>query len=253
MFHESYDTASTCLTLVACLNEIEDWSAAHPRHLPVMVLIEIKADSFAQAATAAGVTTPQGGVPDEFAAGLLDDLDAEIRSAVPAKGLMTPDDARGSHPTLDAMVKADDWPTLDGSRGKLLFALDNENELRTIYRQASPTLKGRAMFTSSQPGAPDAAFMNTHSPGKGPEVRQLAKAGYLVRARADGDTQEARSGDTTHRDEVLRNGATYVSTDYFRPDPRFGTGYVVRLPRGVVARCNPVSAPPDCSAAQLTE
>ena len=25
-----------------------------------------------------------------------------------------------------------------------------------------------------------------------------------------------------------------------------GTGYVVELPGGVVARCNPVTAPPDC-------
>jgi hypothetical protein len=29
-------------------------------------------------------------------------------------------------------------------------------------------------------------------------------------------------------------------------DETLGTGYLVELPGGVVARCNPVTAPPDC-------
>ena len=36
-----------------------------------------------------------------------------------------------------------------------------------------------------------------------------------------------------------------MSTDYEVPDPRFGP-YVVRIPGGTPARCNPVTAPPSC-------
>jgi urease beta subunit len=73
-----------------------------------------------------------------------------------------------------------------------------------------------------------------------------------VRTRADADTVEARSGDTTRRDAALGSGAHFVSTDYVFPDERFGTGYVVDLPGDTAARCNPVSAPRRCERADLS-
>ena len=51
-------------------------------------------------------------------------------------------------------------------------------------------------------------------------------AGYVVRTRADADTVEARSGDTTPRDAALASGAQWVSTDYPVPDPDFGSYFV---------------------------
>ena len=49
----------------------------------------------------------------------------------------------------------------------------------------------------------------------------------------------------SNADAVLRalaSGAQCVSTDFPDPDPRF-SDYAVKLPGGVVARANPVSAP----------
>ena len=76
-------------------------------------------------------------------------------------------------------------------------------------------------------------------------------AGYLVRTRADADTKESRFNDTRRREAALASGAQYVSTDYLWPDPRFPGGYQVRLPGGVVARCNPVRRPDGCPAGDL--
>jgi len=67
----------------------------------------------------------------------------------------------------------------------------------------------------------------------------------LVRTRADADTVQARTDDTTMRQAALTGGAQFVSTDYEVPDPRFGP-YVVKIPGGTPARCNPVTAPPAC-------
>src|SRR5690606_41932810 len=75
--------------------------------------------------------------------------------------------------------------------------------------------------------------------------------GFLVRTRADADTREARSGDTTRRDAALASGAHFVSTDYVWPDERLGTGYVVDLPGDGAARGNPISATPRCARADL--
>ncbi len=77
--------------------------------------------------------------------------------------------------------------------------------------------------------------------------------GYLVRTRADADTEQARTGDTTMRDAAFASGAQYVSTDYEVPDRLFGTGYVADLPGDGAARCNPVNAPPGCDRLVLEE
>ncbi len=37
-----FDFRVTCQTLVACLTEIRDWSRAHPRHVPILVMLELK-------------------------------------------------------------------------------------------------------------------------------------------------------------------------------------------------------------------
>ena len=67
-----------------------------------------------------------------------------------------------------------------------------------------------------------------------------------VRTRADADTVEARASDTTRRDAAFASGAQIVSTDFERVDPRWPT-YVVALPGGGEARCNPISAPKGCA------
>ena len=79
------------------------------------------------------------------------------------------------------------------------------------------------------------------------QIQQLVADGYLVRTRADGDTVQARSGDTTQRDAALASGAQFVSSDFPEPTSEFGTAYQVVLPGGASpARCNPVRMPAGC-------
>ena len=101
------------------------------------------------------------------------------------------------------------------------------------------------LFTNAAPGQPDAAFTEENS-GTPEEIDALVKKGYLVRARSDADTDNGRTGDTHRRDELLRSGAQFISTDYPASEPSKWTGYRVALPGGLVARCNPVSAPKGC-------
>ncbi len=233
------DVASTCVTLVGCLQAVKSWSDTNPAHLPLMILIEAKDDpppdidfDFVQ--------------PIPFGPAELDAVDAEIRSVFSEDALLTPDDVRGSRPTLEEAVLRDGWPTLREARGKVLFALDNGGSKRADYIAGHPSLAGRVLFTDSAPGTPEAAFAKRNdSIGDGPLIADLVRAGYIVRTRADADTIEARNGDTTRRDAALASGAQFVSTDYRELGP-FGTNYMVELPGGIVARCNPVSGPRGC-------
>ena len=244
VFHiQEIDFESTCSTLIECLETIRDWSAQHRRHLPLVVMIEAKDDAIIDPLNLGFV------VPLPFDGAAFDALDAEIRSVFPPRKLITPDDVRGTHPTLEEAVLNDGWPTLREARGKVMFLLDNEGK-QSIYTAGHPNLEGRVLFTNADPGDPDAAFVKRNDPIGDTDIPTLVQAGYLVRTRADADTVQSRENDPTQRDAALASGAQYVSTDYPVPNLDF-SDYFVEIPGGEIARCNPLNAPVACTDAAL--
>jgi len=235
---QEIDFESTCYSFVSCLTEIKAWSDANPGHLPIMVLVEAKDEE---------IPDPGLGfvVPLPFGADALNRIDEEIRSVFPPEQLLVPDDVRGDFATLEVAVLTQGWPRLSEARGRIMFALDNGGDKRDTYIAGHSSLAGRVLFTDSPPGTPEAAFMKRNDPlGNPDEIESLVEQGYMVRTRADADTVQARSGDTTQREAALASGAHFISTDYPVPDPRF-TDYQVRLTGDGIARCNPVS-PGNC-------
>jgi len=255
MHTQDFDYGTTCSTLVACLGEISEWSAANPNHVPIMIMIETKEQSVPDAAAAEGleltVDLPWA-QPIAITAELLGALDAEIRSVFSPEQIIEPDDVRGDAATLDEAVTTDGWPTLEASRGQVLFLLNNGGATRDMYVVDTPNLEGRPMFTNAPLGEPDAAFVRFDDPTD-PALDEAALAGYLIRTRTDEPTVDARNNDTARRDAALASGAHFLSTDYYLPSGFFGSTYVVKLPGDAVARCNPVTAPPSCNDADLTE
>jgi hypothetical protein len=250
---QDIDYRTTCQTFKGCLSVIKRWSDGHPLHLPVMVLVEAKDDPLVLP-----ISTPwPPATPVPFGSSALDQIDAEIRAVFHARDLMTPDNVRGGRTTLEEAVLKDGWPTLNELRGRLFFALDNTDQKRTDYISGSPSLAGRVMFTNSEPGTPEAAFIERNDPvADYASIRKLVRKGYLVRTRADADTVEARLGVTVRRDAALASGAQFVSTDY--PEP--GTTTLPPPAPGLLpykvdisgpGRCNPVSAPPGCDSRKL--
>ena len=131
-----------------------------------------------------------------------------------------------------------------------MFALDNGGDTRDRYIAGHPSLAGRVMFTDSAPGTPEAAFIKQNNPSDFTAIQELVQQGYMVRTRADADTEQARTGDTTRRDAAFESGAHFISTDYPVPDMRF-SDYQVKIPGDNIARCNPVNAGTDCSDSRL--
>jgi hypothetical protein len=242
---QDVDYASSCLSLIACLEQVKGWSDANPSHVPIAILLELKDDELE-------FGDFEFTKPKPWTAAAMDTLDAEIRSVFSEDDMITPDDIRGSHTTLEEAVLADGWPTLGESRGQVLFLMDNEGGYRTKYLTGHPTLEDRVLFTNGNPGQPDAAFVKRNDPADA-SIPGLVTDGYLVRTRSDGDTAEARSGDTTHREQALASGAQWVSTDYPVPGMAYGfeSDYFAEIPGGFVARCNPVNAPQTCDSAVL--
>jgi hypothetical protein len=240
MHVQDVDYRSTCQPLTACLEQVRQWSRAHPDHVPIFILIETKQGK------------PRGELhmtePEPFTSGTFDALDAEIRSVFAADEMITPDDVRGHYSTLNEAVLAGNWPSLASSRGKVVFLMD-QHSVGPVYLAGHPSLRGRVIFTNSTPGQPDAAFIERNE-GPASEIAELVRKGYLIRARTDSDTKEARTNDTTVRDAMIASGAQLLSTDYPVNEPaRWSGNFVVTLPGKAVARCNPINAPTGCNGA----
>ncbi len=229
-----FDPISTCDLFTECLTEIHDWSQDHPDHVPLGILVEVKVSA------------------EDFGTTGIDQIDEDVRSVFAEGEVITPDDVRGDAATLAAAVPAG-WPALAEARGQVMFAMDNEDDIRDLYTDGRPSLEGRMLFTSSAEGRPDAAFIKRNDPvADRAEIQRLVDAGYIIRTRADSDLLLAQNGDTTGRRAAFASGAQWVSTDYPATEPPApNSGYTVAFPDGTFARCNPVNAPDTCDDAAV--
>ncbi|MBM3672151.1 MAG: hypothetical protein FJW86_08245 [Actinobacteria bacterium] len=231
------DDRSNCTPLATCLGELEEWSDAHPGHLPIFVLIEAKDPSF--------LFDP---VRDEWDLRAFDRLDTVIRSAMGPDNLVTPDDVRGDALTLRNAVVHRGWPRLEDVRGKFVFVL-NRIALRRLYVVGHPSLEGRPMFVPAYENAPSAAFIEHDQPSRS-AIGDLVDKGFIVRTRADADGREVEAEDYRRSRAAIESGAQIVSTDYLVPDLSISE-YQVVLPNDRPMRCNPLNAPTRCRSSDI--
>jgi hypothetical protein len=232
---QDIDYRSNCQPFTDCLTQIRTWSKAHPGHLPLFILVENKDDR------------PRGDymvTPEPLTIETFRRLDAEVRSVFQPSEMITPDDVRGTHKTLEEAILTAGWPTLESARGKVVFLLD-QRRVGPLYTQGHPSLEGRVFFTNSQPGTPDAAFIEANDSASDPNlVAGLVRKGYLVRTMTDPGPAGVRANDTKRRDASISSGAQILSTDYPFQEPA-SSGYFVAVEDGTV-HCNPVLKPANC-------
>lgn len=239
------DYRTTCPTLVACLSEIRTWSQAHPDHAPMFIMLNTK-DTPASWEGATRVAP--------FDEGAWDALDAEVLSVFPKEALITPADVQGSYATIRDAVLADAWPTLGEARGRVMFGILAGRDSTAPYRlgpKGAGGIQARPMFVRAVSTDDDAAWLMWDDPIANMQAIQSAVSdGFLVRTRTEQDTVEARSGDTVKREAAFASGGQFISTDYYKPNPKFGD-YAVAMPGGAVARCNPLRVPEACGEAAV--
>ncbi|KAF2090678.1 hypothetical protein K490DRAFT_62002 [Saccharata proteae CBS 121410] len=245
------DVLSTCYTFRDCLEQVKAWSDAHPRHVPIPIDIEFKTND--EKLEALGGAKAEKWDEESLAA-----LDEEIRSVFAEDRLVTPDFVRTDGLSLEESVLLMGWPTLEESRGMVMFYMDNDDgDIRDAYRSGGRNnLEGRVLFTNSDEGEDDAAFLKRNDPTGDnlEEIRELVRKGYFVRTRADVPIETVeKENNTVMRDLAWESGAQIVSTDFPAVGMacRYDTDYAVLMPGGGVARCNPINAPDGCKDDEL--
>jgi hypothetical protein len=230
------DFRSHCLTFQNCLREVKRWSDAHPEHVPIIITINPK-DS--------GLDEPGFAKVLPFTPNVLDSLDQEILSVFSFEELITPDFVQGQNKSLREAVTTVGWPSLESSKGKVLFVLDAGSSITEMYLQKS--LKGRPMFPNVDEENPNAAFFIMNDPKTdGKEITRRVEAGFMVRTRADADTREARTGDFSRMEAAIKSGAQLISTDYYLSKLSPTGKFQVAFENDKYEACNPLIAPINC-------
>lgn len=233
VFHlPGIDPETTCLSLADCLAEICVWSASNPDHVPALIWMEPKDDLDAFV---------EGYQPFAGATAALED---EILAFFPRERIYAPDDWKRGEADLGAATAALGPPVFGDVRGKVLFALLDSSEHRATYLAERPDLTGRLLFPDTD--GPADTFAALVKDASAAEMPALLAAGLVVTDHVDGpELSEAES--TASRDALLDAGIQYASTDFPAPSD----GYWLELPDADPIRCNPATAPADCSPGDL--
>ena len=226
------DFGSHCILFQRCLDQLIKFSEQQPDHLPIVILMNIK-ESNTQLINGAQVLPFND---DDYV-----ELDAVLLSTFGEK-LITPDEIRGEHVSLEHAVLHEGWPLLKETRGRFMFILDGKPHQLEAYRNEHKSLKGRAMFGSYSEGDEEAALMIRNDPIKNViQIKRLVEKGYMVRTRADGGAgSNSKTTDVKLRaEQAFSSGAQIISTDFYPGAPQvLPSNYVVSFKQGMLYRCN---------------
>lgn len=190
---------STAPKFDLALDEIKQWSDAHPGHLPIIVLIEFKDDYNFLDPRLAGWSTENLALVDEA---LTDRL---------GETLLMPSDLTS-------------WPTVEQTRDTVIVVMHPSSEVEALY-ELRPA-EDRAMLVGQSDAASadrSGAQFVVHNEPDVEAIRELVAAGVLVRTRADADL----ATEPAERDAAFASGAQIISTDFWVPHAQESTGYVV--------------------------
>lgn len=195
------DNNSTCYDFSLALKEIKMWSDAHPDHLPISVLIEVKK-----------FFLPVNG----FRTFTVNDANAfgSLVQEIFGSTLLTPADVMGEYETFEQMRKNNAWPTLKETQGKVMLLLHPTN-ITDKYISQDETLKTQTMFPMlrfSDTDKPYASFILINMPEDVAEnSEKLFKEGnFIVRTRTDDFGTFSEQWDEL----AMSCGSQILSTDY---------------------------------------
>ncbi|MEE2759133.1 MAG: Ca2+-dependent phosphoinositide-specific phospholipase C [Candidatus Thermoplasmatota archaeon] len=232
VFHTNLDPSTNCLGFSGCMQVLLDWSNANQHHAPLWIFVEPKDEPF---------------LVEEL--DILNMIQEEINKTWPAEQQITPADVQGDATDLRTAITTVGWPTLEESRGKVIFVLLDKTDIRDYYVSQNPTLENQSMFAIVEENHSLASVISFVNPDThGERLRTASELGFMVRTRPDEATIEAREINYTRFDLALETGANFITTDF--PGSDLEVGFSIWLPEGPVM-CNPQTAPANCATRDI--
>jgi hypothetical protein len=233
------DQESICPTLAGCLQDMAAWSALHPEHVPVFVMLECVAVDVPNF-LGFDITDPA-----QWEVRHVEELERLVQATFSAEQLITPDRVRGNAASLREAVTTVGWPTIDELRGKFMFVITVDDHVVAKHLARHPGLRGTVLFADCGDQSPDGVFCVINDPtADGKRIGEVAARGVVIRTRADENVVEPLSGSTERQKQAIASGACIVSTDFPAADPNMESGYMTCMPGGGTARIHPLANDP---------
>lgn len=208
------DNRSTATNLALALEEIDLWSRNHPKHIPIILLFELKNDWL--------ILDPELTV---FNQTNLVDLDSLLSSSFGSK-LYSPKHLIGSHNTLKDAVVNQGWPLLRNMLGKVIVVL-HPGEFTDMYVEIDPDFTSMIMFPAASNTDIDNTYASfiVHNDPNVEVIQSLVNQNFIVRTGID----SRLSYSETQYENAVASGAQLLTTD-FPPNHQFkDTVYVPYL------------------------
>ncbi len=195
-----FDNLSSSMDIVKGLEEIALWSKYNPDHLPITLMIEIKKKDI----SAAPCVTEVSDIMEL----------CEKAKQIFGDDLYTPKQMLGKHRDFTEMREANDYPTLESLRGKVLIYMHAmHNGIFQPYYKQDPTFATLPFFPTYHVSdlkeyGKAALFVLCDNPNS-PNMSELLRQNYLVRTRAD----KYGYFRSNKRDYTLQNKFHIIATD----------------------------------------
>ncbi len=246
VFHvQDIDFRSHYPLLEDYLTELKTWSSLYPDHLPVFITVNAKDANYPERRMTAALP---------FGNNAFLELDELILQVLGEEKLISPKEIIGPHVDLKTAISESGWPDIQDLRGKFIWILDEKREKLDAYLSRKEGSREPLFFVNVPETHPMSGIHILNDPiGQQDAIKALVEKGYLVRTRADAETREARANDRNRMEAAFGSGAQLISTDYYRPDPRFEGSYQVVFPDNSYQRINPFFSMDEMPAEVLEE
>lgn len=185
------------------LRELRNWSEQNPTHETVFITLELKDEK-----------------DDRETIFTFEDIVAinqQIQENLGIEHLITPKELTRNKNQIF-------WPSIDQSRGKFVWIIDNTDYRRELFDKIE--LEQSNIFLNVAIDHPKAGCMILNNPYD-ETIPLLAEKGIIIRTRADDSTKQARNNDYSTFEQAKKSKAQIITTDYYIPSTLFPSSYQV--------------------------
>lgn len=197
--YPNFDLNSHCPIFLDCLSQIKNWHDKNPKHLPLIILIEVKEGKMFEMHDSSSGPGPLMFEDREWI-----ELQSSILETLGGNVLIFPSDVWGEGRQIE-------WPSIENSRGKIAFLLfDYGNNVSQRYAKFLERAKKVPILHIQKDAKTLPASWTRQSV---PDIRATLKAldrGMLVYSKAD----TTGIMDKERKKEALASGANLIATDY---------------------------------------
>lgn len=197
------------------LQELKQWSLNNPGHETVFITLELKSDTQDNST--------------KFTIENIKEINQLLATEITAKHLIMPKELKRENNFIL-------WPSIDESRGKFVWIIDNTDYRLELFDQLR--IEESIVFLNVPFSHPKAGCMILNNPYD-IQIPEYAEKGVIIRTRADDSTKQARNNDYSTFEQAKKSKAQIITTDYYIPSKLFPSTYKVIFDNDTYVRVLP--------------